>query len=111
MKVCKTDLSMTRGDSETIIVKCFLSGEPQPLETGDEVTLTVRASAQTPIVIQKTVTVFDEHGWAVIAIDPEDTAELDFGVYVYDVQLTAADGTVTTLVPISSFTLTEEVTY
>jgi len=107
MKVTGRNISMTRGDSESLTVRC-----PQlPFENGDAVCLTLREDAESAIALQKVVTAFTDEGEAVIGIDPADTAPLAFGDYVYDVQLTRADGTVTTLVPIARFTLTEEVTY
>lgn len=111
MKIAGKSISMTRGDSESITVKCFRDNAPFPLERGDTVCFTVREDAESAVALQKTVTAFDENGWAVIAIRPEDTAGMDFGRYVYDIQLTRADGTVTTIVTIAAFTLTEEVTY
>ncbi|MBR6208719.1 MAG: hypothetical protein IKQ69_06950 [Oscillospiraceae bacterium] len=111
MKVRGSNLSMTRGDSESITVKCFQSGAAVPFENGDTVTFTVREDVESPIALQKGVTAFDENGWAVIGILPGDTESMDFGSYVYDIQLTRADGTVTTLITISDFELTEEVTY
>lgn len=111
MKVRGTNLSMTRGDSESITVKCFQSGTAVPFEDGDIVTFTVREDVESPILLQKVVTTFDGNGWAVIPIASGDTEGMDFGDYVYDIQLTRADGTVTTIVTISTFTLTEEVTY
>lgn len=115
MTVSGKNISMTRGDTESLIVKQFDktggTQTPAPFVTGDTVTMTVREDVESPIAFQTSVTAFDEHGWAVIPIAHSDTAGLDFGSYVYDIQLTRADGTVTTLVTISDFTLTEEVTY
>lgn len=111
MKVKGSNLSMTRGDSESITVKCSENGAAVPFESGDTVTFTVREDVESSIALQKTVTAFDENGWAVIALLPGDTEGMDFGSYVYDIQLTRADGTVTTIVTVSDFELTEEVTY
>ena len=105
MKLSGTNIKMTRGDSESLTVKCSV-----PFAAGDAVTLTLRADTESPIELQKTVTDFPE-GQAVIPLGPEDTAGMAFGGYVYDIQLTRADGTVTTLVTISRFELLEEVTY
>ena len=105
MTVNGTKLAMTRGDSESIQVTCS-----ELFHTGDEITFTVRQSTEDPIVLQKTVTEFPD-GEAFIDIDPEDTAGLDFGDYVYDIQWTRADGTVTTVIEPSRFRLKEEVTY
>ena len=105
MTVNGTKLAMTRGDSESIKVTCSELCHP-----GDALTLTVRQSPEDPVEMQKTVTEFPG-GEAVIFIDPEDTAPLDFGDYVYDVQWTRGDGTVTTVIEPSRFRLKEEVTY
>ena len=107
MIVKNKSISMTRGDSESITVRC-----PEvPFETGDVITMTVREDAQSDIVLQIAVTEFNADGSALLPIAPEDTASLDFGKYVYDIQLARADGTVTTLITPGRFTLTEEVTY
>lgn len=106
MTIKGTNISMVRGDSETLTVTCS-----EPFSARDSVTLTVREDVESPIVFQKTVTAFGPEGEAVIDFDHEDTEGLDFGNYVYDIQLTRADGTVTTLVKVSRLTLEEEVTY
>ena len=106
MKLSGTNIKMTRGDDESITVKCST-----PFADGDTITMTVREDAESDIAFQKVVTEFDGNGWAVIGIRPGDTSGLEFGDYVYDIQLTRADGTVTTLVTISRFELLEEVTY
>lgn len=106
MKLRGTNISMTRGDSESITVRC----PEAPFEAGDTIYLTVREDAESPIAMQKIVTDFPD-GDAIITIDPGDTEGLEFGDYVYDIQVTWDGGSVTTLVPISKFTLLEEVTY
>ena len=107
MTIKGTNISMVRGDSESITVRC----SQQPFAEGDTVTMTLRESTDSPVTLRKDVTEFDEAGEAVIALRPEDTSPLDFGDYVYDIQLTRSDGTVATLVKVSRFTLEEEVTY
>ena len=44
-----------------------------------------------------------------LVIDPEDTKGLEFGSYVYDIQLTKANGDVDTFITASKFKLTAEV--
>lgn len=105
MIVKGTKLSMVRGDDESITVTCSES-----FAAGDRITFTVRQSVEDPIALQKIVTEFPA-GEAVIGIRPEDTAGLDFGDYVYDIQLTRRDGTVTTIIEPARFRLKEEVTY
>ena len=98
---------MVRGDSESITVRC----PDLPFAKGDAVTMTLRESVDSDVALQKVVTDFDEAGCAVIALRPGDTSPMEFGDYVYDIQLTRGDGTVTTLVTVSRLTLEEEVTY
>ena len=101
----KVNIEMTRGDSESVTIRCS-----QPFQAGDAVYLTVREDADSDIAMQKIVTSFP-NGEAVFGILPGDTEGLDFGNYVYDIQVTRADGTVTTLIVPSRFRLNEEVTY
>ena len=109
MKIEGTRIYMTRGDSETLTVKCATL----PFESGDELTLTVRPTVYADVALQKVVTEFEEDGSAVFEIAPEDTEGLKFGGYIYDVQVVRADGTVTTLIKPkqNNFILCEEVTY
>ena len=105
MKVNGTNLSMTRGDSESISVT--ISG--YDIQPGDFLEMTVRKRTASPVVLYKKVTEFSENK-AVISITPEETNDLSIGDYVYDLQLTFG-GAVKTIVKPSKFTLEEEVTY
>ncbi len=105
MKLNGINISMVRGDSESVTVRCS-----RPFAAGDTLYLTVREDAESDIAMQKVVTEFP-NGEAVFVIDTGDTEGLDFGSYVYDIQATWADGTVKTLVGPARFRLTEEVTY
>ena len=44
-----------------------------------------------------------------LTLHPEDTKDLSFGKYVYDIQLTKADGTVDTFITKATIKITEEV--
>lgn len=105
MKLNGSNISMVRGDSESLTVTCST-----PFSAGDTVYLTVREDAESDIAMQKIVTEFPD-GTAVFIIEPDDTEGLDFGNYVYDIQVTWAGGVVKTLVGPARFRLTEEVTY
>lgn len=108
MNVCGHDLQMTRGDTESIVVSC----PDNPFSVGDEIIFTVKTNAyKKDCVMQKKITAFTADGKAVIPITPEDTAGMAFGRYRYDIQWTAVDGTVTTIIKPADFTLTEEVTW
>lgn len=45
----------------------------------------------------------------VLKIDPSDTKDLNYGFYVYDLEITYADGTVETFADKKKFVITEEV--
>ena len=103
------EISMVRGDSAAIIVKC----EDEPFTDGDKIELSVRRKSKTERLVHLTVTEFeeDESGAAYILFSPEDTKDLEFGKYYYDIQLTKANGWVTTIVEYTPFILKEEATY
>lgn len=112
MKVNGTDLAMIRGDSESITLSLKDGEAVIPFVTGDTVYFTVKRSATVAEkALQKTITEFDEDGNCIIEIAPDDTKDLEFRSYVYDIQLNRFDGTVTTIVPCSKFAILQEVTY
>lgn len=89
---------MTRGDDETISVDITKStGEPYAMQAGDVITLTVRAAPaqDSPVLLQ----VQSAPGSNRIIIRHEDTAELEYGAYSADIQLTTAEGLRKTIWP------------
>lgn len=113
MIVSGTNLSMTRGDSESITVSCIDgAGDPVLFVTGDTIYFTIKSDAASTVkILQKVITEFEEDGSAIICIDHADTEECVFKKYTYDIQLTRADGTVTTIVKPATFEITKEVTH
>lgn len=104
-----TNLEMIRGDTETITIE--IDDETLKFIDGDVIHFTIKKSPyETVKVLQKIVTSFSD-GVATISIAPQDTAELKFGSYWYDIQVTFSNGTVKTLVPPSTFKILTEVTY
>lgn len=112
MEIQGTNISMTRGDSQSIIISVKdKDGNKVPLITGDMIYLTVKQSINTEKkVLQKVVTQFED-GNAIIEITPDDTKDIPFRTYVYDIQLNRVDGTVSTIIPPSNFIIGGEVTY
>ncbi|HZK23815.1 MAG TPA: hypothetical protein VFC74_00305 [Oscillospiraceae bacterium] len=111
MRIKGTDIYMTRGDTENLYVSCVDEDNvPIDFVAGDTVYLTIKKSTRTETVeLQKVVTEFEDGG-ALIEFAPEDMKLFSFGSYVYDIQLTQADGTVTTIVKPSKFVIEDEVT-
>lgn len=101
-------IKLTRGDTARLtvpIVNLANNGE-YTMESGDILYFTVKKTAKdTDFLFQKSVT-----GSNSIHIRPEDTANLSFGKYKYDVQLTTATGDVYTVIEPSTFEVMEEIT-
>jgi len=112
VKIEGTDITMIRGDSKDLYVRCFDGAAHIPFTKGDKVYFTVKESpVKEEKVLQKVVTDFTD-GAAHVEILPKDTKHMKFRrKYVYDVQVTFAGGRVSTIVPPSVFMVTEEVTH
>lgn len=112
MIVTGTNIYITRGDSESLSVALqSTDGFAAPLTAGDKVYLTIKENINTADKILQFVVKEFVDGKAIINILPSDTAALDYGVYVYDIQVTLADGTKRTIVRPSNFEIGGEVTY
>ena len=115
MRIYGKKISMIRGDTEGLrIALRYDHGEKINLEEGDVVYFTVKEnkndSKNETIIIQKTITSFID-GEVYIRIESSDTKDLDFRTYYYDVQLTEANGDVTTIIPPNQFVVGSELTY
>ena len=105
-----THIAMIRGDSEVLSISCTINGAPY-MDAGDTVYLTVKKSGKTEDkLLQKVVTVTNEER-VLIKLEPQDTKEVPYGKYKYDIQLSKEDGTVKTIIPSSYFEIKEEITY
>ena len=98
-------ITITRGDSARIDITVYdAHGEEYELQEGDALVFTVKSSVNDKEkLIQKS--------GAVININPQDTQDLDYGKYVYDVQITLANGTVNTIIEPSVFKIASEVSW
>lgn len=103
------NICLTRGDTARLtisIVNDNTDGEYE-IQPDDVLVMTVkRKTTDHDICFQKIV-----NGDSLIHIKPEDTSELDFGKYKYDVELRTASGDVYTVIEPSTFCLLQEVTY
>ena len=100
------DIKLTRGDTAylTVWVK-IKDGEPYTVKSDDVLTLTVKRDyADEEALIEKVIT-----GATTFHIEPEDTKGIAFGIYVYDVQVTMANGDNFTVIADKKFKITNEV--
>ena len=104
------ELSVTRGDTPTMRVTVLqgADGTEYSLANGDELTFTVKKSTRvdSPVLVQKVMTASTG---PVFRLTEDDTS-LDYGAYVYDVQLRTAGGDVYTVMKPDRLAITAEVT-
>ena len=98
---------LTRGDTfKATISISNPDGTPyEPIE-GDEVRFALKKDiSDTLCLIRKDIPI----DTLLLEIEPMDTQYLEFGNYVYDIQLTKANGDVDTFITASKFKITKEV--
>lgn len=120
LTIINTDLYVTRGDSASLSVeidvqKCRCS-EPYYFTKGERLYFTVKKSTKTKDFLFQKVYDFDRDGspdenTVVFKILPEDTENIPFGKYTYDVELITASKDKYTVIKPSLFEVLPEVTY
>lgn len=101
------DIRLTRGDTLHLEVEIInQDGEPYELEEGDKLEFTLKKNTATEEVLIKKEILEKK-----FTISHEESQKLSYGLYVYDVQLTQANGDVTTIIKPSTFDVTEEVNF
>lgn len=102
-----TIINLTRGDTFMADIKIFQPNGDQyvPVE-GDTIRFALKKAVNnTEVLITKDIPI----STMTLVLNPEDTKKLEFGKYVYDIQLTKASGEVDTFITKSVFILDEEV--
>lgn len=96
------NIKMTRGDSADITIELTTSGGEAYDFSNDVVKFGVKRSAfESNLAIEKTV----DSSTGKFTLEPEDTANLEFGDYLYDIRVYHTDsetGTVSISTPISA---------
>ena len=97
---------MTRGDTERALITLKMDGEIYDMKSGDEIHFGVKANYRdAACLIRKTYT----DNPFILSIEPEDTQNLDFGNYVYDMEIVMENGYTFTFANKKKLKLTEEV--
>ena len=102
-------IKLTRGDTARFSVNLSndLTGSDYTMAVDDKITFTVKKKVKDDApLLQKNMI-----GYPVFHIKPEDTQDLSFGRYVYDVQINTASGDVYTIIEPSTFEILKEVTH
>lgn len=101
------DIKIIRGDTSRFEVEVLdQTGEKYNLQEEDELVFTVKKNTSTDITILQKQILGDT-----FTLTHEDTKSLDYGKYVYDIQLTQANGDVTTVIQPSIFEIMPEVNF
>lgn len=102
-------IHLTRGDTARLLIDRAANaatGQDYIFSPEDTVTMTIKKTVyDTSPAVQISVP-----GGTAFHIKPEDTKELAFGKYLYDVQLTTADDDVYTVITPATFEVMKEVT-
>ncbi len=99
LTISNQNIFLTRGDTAKIALSITSAGNSAYDSTKDTVVLTVKKSTtDKEKILQKTAS-------------HDDTKNLDYGDYVYDVQLTTVAGNVCTIITPHRFRLEEEVNF
>lgn len=113
VKVEENKITMTRGDTLRVRVGIVVDDEAYTPQANDVVRFALKHSqlnamqteyAEKKPLISKVV----PNSTQILQLNPGDTKELGFGRYDYDVEITFADGTVSTFIS-DTLTLTKEV--
>ena len=106
-KLKGTTIIMTRGDTLKVTINLLKDdGTPYVPQTGDIIRFAAKENySDDSTVINKVI----PNDTMLLQLDPSDTKRLAFGDYVYDVQITFANGDVDTFIEKAKLRLTEEV--
>ena len=109
-----TTIKMTRGDTLNVQVSILKDGEPYVPQNGDSVRFALKRNKiksdrsgytdDEPLILKDIPT-----DTLILTLDPEDTKQLPFDTYVYDIEITFSDRAVDTFIDKATFKLTEEV--
>lgn len=101
------DIELTRGDTIHLEVEIAdETGAPYELQIDDKLEFTLKKNTSTEEVLLK-----KEINSKKFTISHEESSKLNYGTYVYDVQLTQENGDVTTIIKPSKLKITEEVNF
>ena len=106
-KVRNNTIYLTRGDTfRAVISITYPDGSTYEPKEGDNIRFAMKADVEDEeCLILRDIPI----DTMMLVIYPEDTKELEFGSYVYDIQLTKANGDVDTFITASKLKLTAEV--
>lgn len=107
VKIRNNKITITRGDTlETTVAITTSEGEAYIPAEGDQIRFALKKSYTdaTPIIVKSI-----PNDTLVLRVEASETKQLSVGSYVYDIELTTADGYVDTFIDKQTLIITEEV--
>ena len=108
LEIIGTTIKLTRGDSMYVEVgmKIKATGADYTPQEGDVIRFALkrRYEDETPLIL-KTI----PNNTLVLHLEPSDTEDFKYGKYVYDIEITKANGDVDTFIKEAEFEITKEV--
>lgn len=107
VRVQGTTIEMTRGDTLRVYLTLKdCNGDEYVPEAGDSIRFAMkkRYNDATPLILKQIPT-----DTLVLELAPADTKPLSYAEYVYDIEMTYANGDVDTFIDRAKFKITEEV--
>lgn len=83
-----------------------MEGDPVVLQDGDTIRFALKEDYDSEVILVEKEIPKDT---MVLRLSPGDTKGLDFGTYVYDIEVSFANGDVDTVIPRKLFNVLEEV--
>lgn len=100
-------INLTRGDTCRVQLTLYTSeGELYTPTEGDVIRFAAKKAYEDPVPL---IYIVIPNDTLILEIKPTHTKNLAFGAYVYDIQLTCADGTVDTFITKGILKIEEEV--
>lgn len=106
-RVSNTSITLTKGDTfKATITMTDSTGAVYTPQENDVIRFAMKQNySDSRVLITKII----PHNTMLLQLDPSDTSSLKTGKYVYDIQITYANGDVDTFIDRATLTLTEEV--
>lgn len=105
-KINGNNITLTRGDTLEVKVALYRNGAEYTPDAGDVIRFAMKENYEQA---QPLLNITIPNDTLILHIRPQDTKNLAFGAYVYDVEITMTDGTVDTFIAEASFIISPEV--
>ena len=104
-KIKGNDIYLTRADSAELSVNLrYADGRQYAIGENDTIIFQMRKERSSVVELSKTFV-----GTSIVTLEPNDTKDLDFGKYKYEIELVLESGKVYTVIPYADLFLENEI--